>query len=213
MRSVASSLREGERDHVIYLYLFALVLGGILLGASMLLGGSDSDAGHADVELGHADHDHGLEAHDATGGFESFLVAFLSMRFWTFFLAFFGLTGVVLDGFGLVTSSILAGAIAIAMGAGSGALAVWIMRRVRADDSNSAAHARDFVGKTGRVMVGFGPGQTGKVRVEVRGSTVDLLAVPIDESTFGVKEEVIIIEMEGTRAKVARLTPDRLSMS
>lgn len=203
---------------MIYLYLFALVLGGILLGASMLLGSSGSGAGHAEAELGHAelghaDHDHGLEAHDASGGFESFLVAFLSMRFWTFFLAFFGLTGVVLDGFGLVTSSILAGAIAVAMGAGSGAAAVWIMRRVRADDSNSAAHARDFVGKTGRVMVGFGPGQTGKVRVEVRGSTVDLLAVPIDESTFAAKEEIIIVEMEGTRVKVARLTPDRLSMS
>jgi membrane protein implicated in regulation of membrane protease activity len=209
---------------VIYLYLFALVLGGILLGASMLLGGSEGDGeaghaadSHADVDGGHvhASHaadGHAADGHDASGGFESFLVAFLSMRFWTFFLAFFGLTGIVLDGFGLVANTIVSAVIATAMGAGSGASAVWIMRRVRADDSNSAAHARDFVGKTGRVMVGFGPGQTGKVRVEVRGSTIDVLAIPIDATTFGAKEEVIIVEMEGMRAKVARLTPDRLSI-
>lgn len=207
---------------MIYLYLFALVLGGVLLGASMLLGG---DHGHADAspdasadadgEL-HAD-SHGVgssvhaDGHDAPGGFESFLVAFLSMRFWTFFLAFFGLTGIVLDGFGLVPSHLLAAILSIAMGVLTGVGAVWLMRRVRADDSNSAAHAADYVGKSGRVMVGFGPGQTGKVRVDVRGSTIDLLAVAIDDVTFATKEEVIVIEMEGTRAKVARLTPDRLS--
>ncbi len=201
---------------MIYLYLFALVLGGILLGTSMLLGGSEGGAddglADADMEVEHGSDAHPVaDGHDASGGFESFLVAFLSMRFWTFSLAFFGLTGVVLNGFGLVTSTFVSAVIATAMGVCSGMGAVWIMRRVRADDSNSAAHAQDFVGKTGRVMVGFGPGQTGKVRVEVRGSTIDVLAVPIDETTFGTKEEVIIVEMEGTRAKVARMTPDRLS--
>lgn len=193
---------------MIYLYVFSLVLGGVLLGASMLLGGG-SDA--------HAGADHGTEGasiadgHDAPGGFESFMVAFLSMRFWTFFLAFFGLTGVVLDGLGLVDSTIVAGVLSLGMGLATGIGAVWVMRRVRADDSNSAATAADYVGKTGRVLVGFGPGQTGKIRMDVRGSTMDLLAVPIDGATFELKEEVIVVEMEGTRAKVARLTPDRMS--
>jgi membrane protein implicated in regulation of membrane protease activity len=197
---------------VIYLYLFALVLGGVLLGASMLLGGGHGDA-HADAD-GDAGGHEGMasaDGHDAPGGFESFMVAFLSMRFWTFFLAFFGLTGVVLDGFGLVSSTIVAAILSVGMGLFTGGGAVWLMRRVRADDSNSAVTSKDYVGKTGRVLVAFGPGQTGKVRMDVRGSTIDLLAVPIDEATFTLKEEVIVIEMEGTRAKVARLTPDRLS--
>ncbi|MDQ3030977.1 MAG: YqiJ family protein [Myxococcota bacterium] len=198
---------------MIYLYLFALVLGGVLLGASMLLGGGQGEAGahvDADADAGNGDMAH-ADGHDAPGGFESFLVAFLSMRFWTFFLAFFGLTGVVLDGFGLVPSTILAALLSVGMGLCTGLGAVWLMRRVRADDSNSAVTSADYIGKTGRVMVAFGPGQTGKVRMDVRGSTIDLLAIPIDETTFTLKEEVIVIEMEGTRAKVARLTPDRLS--
>lgn len=209
--------RRSEGETLIYLYVFSLVLGGVLLGASMLLGGGD---GHGEGHGGGDGHgDHGTEGasiadgHDAPGGFESFMVAFLSMRFWTFFLAFFGLTGVVLDGLGLVSSSIVAAVLSVAMGLGIGFGALWVMRRVRADESNSAATVADYVGKTGRVMVGFGPGQTGKVRVDVRGSTMDLLATPIDGATFELKEEVIVVEMEGTRAKVARLTPDRLSKS
>ncbi|UJR85869.1 NfeD family protein [Sandaracinus amylolyticus] len=193
---------------MIYVYVFALVLGGVLLGASMLLGGGD---GHADGGSHGTEGAASADGHDAPGGFETFLVAFLSLRFWTFFLAFFGLTGVVLDGLGLVPSTIVAAILSLAMGFGAGGGAVWLMRRVRADDSNSAATSQDYVGKTARVLVAFGPGRTGKVRVEVRGSTVDLLAVPIDGASFVLDEEVIVVEMEGTRAKVARLTPDRLS--
>lgn len=198
-----------EGETLIYLYVFSLVLGGVLLGASMLLGGGEGQAADGQGTEGAAIAD----GHDAPGGFESFMVAFLSMRFWTFFLAFFGLTGVVLDGLGLVSSSFIAALLSLAMGLGTGLGALWVMRRVRADESNSAATAADYVGKTGRVLVGFGPGQAGKVRVDVRGSTMDLLAVPIDGATFELKEEVIVVEMEGTRAKVARLTPDRLSKS
>ena len=186
---------------MIYLYLFALVLGGVLLGASMLLGG------HGD---GHAPEAH-ADGPDANAGVESFLVAFLSMRFWTFFLAFFGLTGVVLDGFGLVSSTWIAATLSVGMGLFAGGAAAWIMRRVRGDESNSAATSKDFVGKTGRVLVPVGPEQVGKVRLEIRGSTVDILAVSIEEATFDPKDEIIVIEVDGTRVKVAKLTPERLS--
>lgn len=190
---------------MIYLYLFALVLGGVLLGASMLLGGHGD--GHA-IETHATTH---ADGPDASAGVESFLVAFLSMRFWTFFLAFFGLTGVVLDGFGLVTSVWLAAVLSTSMGLFAGGAAAFIMRKVKGDESNSAATAKDYVGKTGRVLVGFGPGQSGKVRMEIRGSTIDVLAVPIEGESFEPKDEVIVIEMDATRAKVAKLTPERLS--
>ena len=49
------------------------------------------------------------------------------------------------------------------------------------------------------------------VRLEVRGSTIDLLAVALEDASFEPKEEVIVIEMDGTRVKVAKLTPERLS--
>lgn len=189
---------------MIYLYLFALVLGGVLLGASMLLGGHGE--GHPDTgSVPHAD------GSDTAVGVESFLVAFLSMRFWTFFLAFFGLTGVVLDGLGLVSSTIVAGVLSGAMGLFAGVAAVWVMKRVRGDESNSAASSKDYAGKIGRVLVGFGPGREGKIRVEIRGSSIDLLAVPFEDGTFAPKDEIVVIEMDGMHAKVARLSADRLS--
>lgn len=193
---------------MIYLYLFSLVLGGVLLGASMLLGGHGD--GHAEVHVGHVDAGN-ADGHDSVGGFEGFLVAFLSMRFWTFFLAFFGLTGVVLDGLGLVSSTVVSAVLSVGMGLVTGLGAVLLMRRLRADDSNSAASAKDYVGKSGRVLVGFGPGQTGKVRLEVRGSSIDLMAAPIGTETFTTKEEVIVVEMDGMRVRVARMDPERLS--
>ncbi len=187
---------------MIYFYLFALVLGAVLLGASMLLGGHHGVETHADAPDGH-------DATDA--GVESILVAFLSLRFWTFFLAFFGLTGVVLDGFGLISSTTVAAVVSIGMGLGAGYGSVWLMRVLRADDSNSAVAAAEYVGRSARVLVAFGPGQVGKIRLEVKGSTIDLLAVGIEDKSFAVKDEVLVVEMDGTRAKIASIDGERAS--
>lgn len=184
---------------MIYVYIFALIVGGLLLGASLILGA-------------HADHDASPDAHGgaepaASGdpqGIESFLVWIVSVRFWTFFAAFFGLTGLLLDGFGLVGSSWLAGGLAVGMGAFAGFFASWLVRVMTAESSNSAVMASDYVGKSGRLLVGFGPGSVGKVRIEVKGSTIDLLCVAMDEHTYEAKDEVLIVEMDGTRARVAR---------
>ncbi len=183
---------------MIYVYIFALIVGGLLLGASLILGG------HAD----HAVEAHGEVAHPAAAGdpqgIESFLLSMLSARFWTFFAAFFGLTGLVLDGFGVIASPLLAAVLAVAMGLFAGMFASWLVRVMTAESSNSAVVSTDYVGKSGRLLVGFGPGATGKVRVEVKGSTIDLLCTAMDEGTYEVHDEVLVVEMDGTRAKVAR---------
>ena len=89
---------------LVYVYLFSFALGGILLLASILLG--DKDTGQADVDADadasadagapHQGLDHGVPG--SHGGLAGVFTAFLSMRFWMFFVAFFGLTGLVLDG-------------------------------------------------------------------------------------------------------------------
>lgn len=197
---------------MIYVYIFALIVGGLLLGASLLLGAhADHDAGDAPSDAPPADAGAGTDAHDgaapaggAPQGIESFLVWFVSVRFWTFFLAFFGLTGVLLDGFGIVGSSLVAGLLAVGMGLFAGLFATWIVRLMTAESSNSAVMASDYIGKSGRLLVGFGPGAVGKVRIEVKGSTIDLLCVAMDDGTYETKDEVLIVEMDGTRARVAR---------
>ncbi|MFW6051131.1 MAG: hypothetical protein ACODAU_08150 [Myxococcota bacterium] len=193
-----------------YVYLFALVLGGVLLVASVLLGGHSGDAdADADVDAGgdagtgehlpvHLDHGGDIS------GFDAFW-ALRSLRFWTFFLAFFGLTGLVLDGLGLVEGALASALVALGMGAGSGYLAAGVLRWLGREESGSIASSGDYVGKTARVLVPVRKGGVGKVRLDLRGSSVDVLATTDEEEGFAAREEAIIIEMDGPRARIARL--------
>jgi len=206
---------------LIYVYVFALILGGVLLGSSILLGGHDD----AELETGDVDADASLEAeahadlddHGGTGspeqeaefghgGADFFLWTFRSIRFWTFFLAFFGLTGVVLDGLGLVEHWAATLGLAVAMGTVTGMGASGVIRYLSSDTTGVAAGSDDYVGKTVRVMIPVAPNATGKVRLQLKGNTVDVLA-KCDDDSFASKEEAIIIEMEGTTARIARVDP------
>lgn len=214
------------------LYVFALVVGGVLLGASMFLGGGDADgdAGDADLDADHGDlgdggHDHadhglghghhgdadhpGVDAAGAGDALGFLLWSVVSLRFWTFFLAFFGLTGLALDGFGLVPPGALGPSLAV----GTGLLVAWsamaVLRRLSTGSSSSHATERDYVGKTARVLVPVGPSGVGKVRVRVGGQDVDLLATTDDPAGFRRADEALVIEVDGTRARIARV--DELS--
>jgi membrane protein implicated in regulation of membrane protease activity len=186
---------------MIYLYIFALIVGGLLLGASLLLGGHGDHADH--VEVGHG-HDATANSAGDPQGIESFMLWLLSARFWTFFAAFFGITGVILDGFGVVGHPIVAAVLAVGMGLFAGLFASWLVKTMTAESSNSSATTADYIGKTGRLLVGFGPGATGKIRLEVKGSTIDLLCTAMDDGTYETRDEVLVVEMDGTKAKVAR---------
>ncbi len=193
---------------LVYVYLFSFALGGILLLASILLG--DKDTGHADAdadadaatELGTQALHHGVQ--DSHGSLAGVFTAFLSMRFWMFFLAFFGLTGLVLDGLDLVTSSGLALALAIAIGLLTGQATVAVFRQLASSETSTAAGAHDYVGKSGRVLVGFGPGELGKLRLTLKGTTVDVLATSDEERRFAIGDSALVIQMNETTAMVAR---------
>jgi membrane protein implicated in regulation of membrane protease activity len=188
---------------LIYLYLFALILGGVLVLASILLGGQGETDADADAGL---DKDLPLlegQAGDISG--VDVFWAFRSIRFWTFFLAFFGMTGLVLDGLGLVDSSIVAAILATGMGAASGFVAAGLMRWLGRDESGLIASSGDYVGKTVRVLLPVGRDRVGKVRLDLRGASVDVLATTDEEGPITSDEEAIIIEMDGARARIARL--------
>jgi len=191
----------------VYVYLFSFALGGILLLASILLG--DKDTGPADAD---ADADAGAQSSaqgldhgvpDSHGGVAGLFTAFLSLRFWMFFLAFFGLTGLVLDGLDLVTSAV-ALALALAMGLVTGQATVAVFRHLSTSETSTAAGAHDYVGKSGRVLVGFGPGELGKVRLTLKGTTVDVLATSDEPQRFAVGDSALVIQMNETTAMVAR---------
>ncbi len=191
---------------MIYVYLFSLVLGGVLVGASLLLGHHETGAGLEGGILSDAG-----DVPGAAGSIEGALVSFMTVRFWTFFLAFFGLTGLVLDGFALVSSGVLAAVLSIGMGLFAGGGASWAMSLARGGDTQSAATVKDYVGKSARVLVGFGPGTTGKVRMEIRGNSIDLLATSVDDASFAVRDEALVVDVDGNGVRVARMEPDRAS--
>lgn len=177
---------------MLYVFVGALVLGGILLGASILVGD-----GHGDV-----DDLTDLHVHVDAEGIDVIVGAFRSIRFWTFFATFFGLTGVALLGLHVLESTVVSTLLAVVMGSFAGFGAVLAFRTIDRKESNSMAGEGDFVGKTGRLLVAVAPGGLGKIRVQVKGATVDLLAKSDDE-TIDVGSEAIIIEMDGTIARVA----------
>jgi membrane protein implicated in regulation of membrane protease activity len=186
----------------IYAYVFALVLGGVLLAASMDLGGKDVDGGHGDHDVG-GDHDadHG-DAHGDLGGFFAVLG---SMRFWTFFATFFGLTGLVLEGLELTANLWVARGLAIGVGYLSGWATVRILSHLAASESGVAAGVDDYVGRSGEVLIRVAPGSLGKVRIELKGTTVDVLAIIEDDEVLEAGSHALIVEMRGTQALVSKI--------
>ncbi len=51
-------------------------------------------------------------------------------------------------------------------------------------ETSTAASAADYIGRSGRAMVGFGAGDLGKVRLTLKGTTVDVLATTEEERGF-----------------------------
>ncbi len=183
----------------IYAYVFALVLGGVLLAASMVLGGKDLDGGDAAHDAGHdAGHGH---AHGDLGGLFAVLG---SMRFWTFFATFFGLTGLVLEGLELTANPWLARGLAIAVGYLTGWGTVRLIGHLAASESGVAAGVGDYVGRSGEVLIRLVPGSLGKLRIELKGTTVDVLAI-CDEDVFEAGAHALIVEMRGDKALVSKL--------
>ena len=201
---------------IMYLYVFSLGLGGALLVMSLVMGGEDSDAdadtdvhvdADAEADAGHGQqtvHDHALG--DSHGSPLGFFATVLSLRFWTFFLAFFGLTGVAVDGLELVPGTWPPLALAVAVGAGTGYVAVAVVRALAHSESGRIATASDYLGATVRVLVPVSRTEMGKVRLEVRGTTVDLLARTNDEGSFPAGARAMVVQFEGTTVVISEAT-------
>ena len=157
-------------------YLLALILGGGTLLVQMLSG------------LGH-DHDFGAGHHPLHGP------GLLSTRAVTFGLLDFGLVGGALHGFGILEPAwALATAVATALVT---VLTVSLTFRTLDHPGASGAAAFDEAkGQVARVLVACAPGQRGKVRVELKGQTVDMVATT-DHASVPEGASVRIVEVRG----------------
>lgn len=201
-------------------YLISMIVGvGLLLitaffgGGEMdadVDGGVDFDAGDVDVDVdaGGADVDHSFigESGSHSVGKDFAWLPFLSLRFWTYFLAAFGLTGVALS---LFTQTVepLRLIISSANGFALGAIGYFIFQFF-SNMQGPGNISKSVTGVEGTVIVAARNGLPGKVRVSVDGDTIDLLALSDKNADLNRGEKVVIVDAD---SKVVRVTrPDEM---
>jgi len=208
------------------IYLASFLIGGVLVVSSVLFGGEGH--GH-DVDHG-VSHDAADEAgqgddavsasaggHDAVGGDEhgaghggpvptgaAVWLPFLSLRFWTFFAAFFGLAGLALTLLGLAPAP-LALPIALGVGALCGTGVAWLNRRLVSTQIDSSVTNQDMQGLTARVLLDVESGSFGRVRVGVKGYIKDLRAITDDGKRLATGEQVLVVSVRDGVAKVTSI--------
>ncbi len=211
-------------------YLGALVLGGVLIGASIVLGAGDADLDldsdldvdlDADVDLDvdadldldadlDADVDADLDAdadaghavgHDLDAGT---WLPFLSLRFWTFALMSFGLTGtlsrLLLD----VALPVELGT-SVLVGLGIGWAAAWTFRRLKNTTVSGSTQLTGLQGTEATILLPVGPGKVGKVRALVDGQAVALLARTGDDALLPRREPVLVVDVQDGVAVVTAI--------
>lgn len=192
---------------MISLYLGCLALGGLLIVASIVMGGKDFDKDFdkgVQLELGGDAPAEGGPVEK--GGGDSWL-PFLSLRFWTFALATFGAAGTILSLAGF--SDLVAAPSSALTGLGVGYAVAWAFRRLSREKVSGDVGLRQVAGREGRLLLAVGPGRTGKVRVQIDGQDVDLLATTQDEKILTMREKVLIISVQDGVAQVTSVQPER----
>jgi membrane protein implicated in regulation of membrane protease activity len=170
---------------VLWVYLAALIIGaGTLLLQAVL--GHDHDSDH--------DHDH-----DHDDGAISLL---LSTRFWIFLALAFGISGTLLTLFQLA-GTVAIFALAGGTGVASGVFAAWVIRTLKRGQVSGVASADEAVGKIAEVLIPCEEGRIGKVRLQLRGQTMDLLARGGAEP-IAIGTKVVIEDIEGGIARVSK---------
>ena len=207
------------------LFWICLIVGGGLLLISTFMGGDahsgidadigvDADVGvdvdvSADADIGadvdasghfggdvHADHVHA----DHPGPVS--LASWFSVRFVIFFMAVFGLIGVVLTHLTNASSGAAAGS-AVLGGLIVGQGVHQLLRKLQRTSGDSTAQPRDYVNKLARVTIAIHPSRKGEIALLVRGGERFVPAVAKrKDGSFGVGDEVAVVDYSGGIAEV-----------
>jgi membrane-bound ClpP family serine protease len=78
-----------------------------------------------------------------------------------------------------------------------------LFRHLKSEGETSGVTAHDYVGAMGRTLVGIKGAQPGKVRVSIKGDTIDMIALSEGEKEIAMGEEIVVVGLEGDRVRVA----------
>ncbi|MGD1952226.1 MAG: NfeD family protein [Leptolyngbyaceae cyanobacterium] len=207
------------------IYWFCFVIGGVFVAIATLGGAGDADFdadfdadADFDVDLdADADFDADLDGDAPDAGFDAqvdtdlqllrkvkgayvfSLNILTSFQFWTVGGFLFGLTGLSL---GWVQSSWSASIIFIAaliMGILLGGTLAVVLRQLARRHADSLVRTEDFAGRVGVVELPFDATSKGKVRLELRGSTLHMMALTDDTKQFAPGDKVLVVNVEKNR--------------
>ncbi len=198
---------------MIWVYVAAAIFGGGFI-IPMLLGGLDFDTDaeiefdtDADLDLGEGDFDTDTDGSlsQAAGGIGDFVASLLSFRTLVFFLAFFGIVGIVLTLLGY--SEPLPLATALPLGLFAGTVNARLVDYVKRSEVSSHITSRELGGSRARVVLPIAAGRKGRVEVSLGGQPTYMVALPYKQDAPEIDRgaEVVVVEVREGTAYVAPL--------
>jgi membrane protein implicated in regulation of membrane protease activity len=181
-------------------YLICLIFGGFFLAVS-IFAGTETDADFA-LTAG-ADIDVDLDG-DVSGEGVTSTIQYFSFRNIIFFVAFFGLTGLILSKLG--TPSIATFVVASSLGLFSAGLGHKVMAYLKQSEAGGSVNMRDLEGVAAKVTVDVTKSRRGKITVSSKDRIFQLLAQVAEEASrdhFKFGDSVTIIKVEDNTAFVA----------
>lgn len=205
---------QGAPMTLLSIYVFCLIVGGAFVALSVFAGIGDADAdfdtdfdadadfdadfdADADADFdadadADADHDHEIEVSNRRK-----FTPWLSFKFWTFALAFFGLTGVIFEGLGLIDSSMAVLGLSAGLGLISGLGVAWAMHKVGYSEVTRGITENHYLGQTARVVLPIRGTRRGKVQMQIQGKTIEMLAETVDDDViFDLDQECFVLGVE-----------------
>ena len=184
------------------LYLFCIALGGVLIAASMVFGDADVDV-DADADFD-ADADADADS-DSDGGLEWSVLPFGSLRFWTFLVECFGLTGALLTLVGIPSAWTIG--ISLTMGSVMGWMAFQFFRWLAHEEVTADVGLARLSGEEAVCIVAIRGSGSGKIRISSLPERVEVLACSADSRDIERGAKVLVVSVKEGIAEVTTLLP------
>lgn len=125
------------------------------------------------------------------------ILPILSLRFWTFGIATFGLSGLLLQWLKLSRSETQVLILSLIIGVVVGSLTASILRWLKTEgESDSLIRSEDLQGLTGIVSIPFDPDRRGQVCVQVKGSQLYMAANTTEKRSFQKGDSILVVGLE-----------------